>query len=484
MISSLSSDWITKERGGVPLWSWIVLVGCVVAYALTLSWLAWLPMSILFAVGFLTRDIRQLYIALLASIPISIEVVLSIGLGTDVPTEQLMWILSGLASILFVYHWYKIPAFYVVHPISVLLLAILSWIGITTIASADLMVSVKYLLAKCWYMIPFYGLSLYVIRSQSQASQAFGWLLAVLTLTVVIVLIRHSAEGFSFATANLVLNPFYRNHVNYACLIAISLPYAWWYAGRQSRLFGRRVFYAMVFILFVGLLLSYTRAAIVAVIVALVFRLLFINKWLVPAMLGVMIGLVLSINTLMKDYGYMRYAPNFETTIMHWEFDEVLAATYRFEDVSTMERVYRWVAGYRMILDRPILGFGPGNFYPYYKRYTLSAFETWVSDNEDHSGIHNYYLMLWVEQGLPGLILFIAIVATALLIGQQIYRRLEDRYERSLLLAAATSLCIILIISLMNDMLETDKVGGLFLVNLAMVVRAHYITQSQKSSLS
>ena len=70
------------------------------------------------------------------------------------------------------------------------------------------------------------------------------------------------------------------------------------------------------------------------------------------------------------------------------------------EDISTMERVYRWVAGVEMVKDKPIFGFGPGTFYSAYKAYTLSSFQTYVSDNVDHSTVHNYFLLTFIEQGL------------------------------------------------------------------------------------
>ena len=71
-----------------------------------------------------------------------------------------------------------------------------------------------------------------------------------------------------------------------------------------------------------------------------------------------------------------------------------------------MERLYRWVAGTRMTADKSILGFGPGNFYDYYKPFTLGTqFTTYVSENRDRSTVHNYLLMTAVEQGIPGLFL-------------------------------------------------------------------------------
>ncbi|MBK8953719.1 MAG: O-antigen ligase family protein [Chitinophagaceae bacterium] len=111
---------------------------------------------------------------------------------------------------------------------------------------------------------------------------------------------------------------------------------------------------------------------------------------------------------------YLQYAHDFKTTIFHKNFNEHLIATYRLKDVSTAERFYRWIAGVRMIKDNPVIGFGPGSFYPNYKEYTVPAFKTWVSNNKDHSTVHNYFLLLAVEQGLPGLFFFLLLTGAML----------------------------------------------------------------------
>ena len=57
------------------------------------------------------------------------------------------------------------------------------------------------------------------------------------------------------------------------------------------------------------------------------------------------------------------------TAITHDDFDDLLSATTKGQDVSTMERVYRWVAGGHMVAEKPWLGFGPSTFTEFYKSY-------------------------------------------------------------------------------------------------------------------
>ena len=138
-----------------------------------------------------------------------------------------------------------------------------------------------------------------------------------------------------------------------------------------------------------------------------------------------------------------------------------------------MERLYRWVAAFRMIEEKPLMGYGPGSFYTEYRSYTLRKFETYVSDNPEKSGIHNYYLMIAIDQGIPGLILFLAFIFVVLMMGERIYHAQKDPHKKVLALSAITSIFVILVLQLMNDLLETNKIGPFFFVSLAILIHLH-----------
>jgi O-antigen ligase len=147
------------------------------------------------------------------------------------------------------------------------------------------------------------------------------------------------------------------------------------------------------------------------------------------------------------------------------------------EDISTMERLYRWVAGFEMVGERPVFGFGPNNFYINYEQYALSAFQTYVSDNPDQSGVHNYYLMTAVDQGLPGLFIFLALLFVTLILGEKAFHSSVHQEDRQIIMTALVSLIIIMSLNLINDMMETDKVGSFFFIAIAIVNIYHYKSQ-------
>ena len=226
-----------------------------------------------------------------------------------------------------------------------------------------------------------------------------------------------------------------------------------------------------VFLTFItGIYFSYTRAAILSMVIA-------IGAWYIISYRKVKHALAISsfialvgIVYLSWDNKYMDFAPNFERTITHTEFDNLIEATYKLEDISSMERVYRWMAGIEMIKDRFWFGFGPGTFYSNYKAYSISRFQTYVSDNPDQSGIHNYFLMTWVEQGFIGFILFIGLCFILLIEGERVYHICTDREDKYIVMAATLGFIIIFAMCLINDLIETDKVGPFFFFNAALIM--------------
>jgi len=140
------------------------------------------------------------------------------------------------------------------------------------------------------------------------------------------------------------------------------------------------------------------------------------------------------------------------------------------KDVSSAERLYRWVAASRMFRDRPITGFGPGNFYPYYKRYILPSFSTYLSDNKEKSTVHNYLLLQLVEQGIPGFSLTFLLLLFTFIYGERIYFQTQDKLHREFVAALLLSLTAILIQTMLSDLIETDKIGSFFYACIAMLV--------------
>lgn len=423
-------------------------------------------------------DFKKLFFLLLFCLPLSTEVQLPGGFGTDLPTEPLMVGLMGIYFLYVLRNGKEMSSNFVRHPLSLLLLLHVAWIFATTITSDLFFVSFKYALAKVWYVVVFYFMAGSLLKTEKDIKNVFWVIFLPLTFTILVTLVRHSAYGFSFEMVHKVLWPFHRNHVNYAAMLALFFPIIWlaiqWYPKRDWK---RITLVAALPIFLIGIYLSFTRAAYGSIFIALVFYYI-IRFHLVKPLVALTIAVSVAFCVYMvTDNTYLDYAPNFERTVSHKSFDNLVEATFQMEDISTMERVYRWVAGGHMSNDNPWFGFGPGNFVNFYKSYTVTSFQTYVSRNEDLSGVHSYYLMTLIEQGIFGMLIFFFLSFYMLIKGETIYHQTTNLDRRRILLMAL--LCIVVIDSflIINDLIETDKIGPFFFISMAIIVNVDLANQ-------
>ena len=150
-------------------------------------------------------------------------------------------------------------------------------------------------------------------------------------------------------------------------------------------------------------------------------------------------------------------------------------ATYRLTDLSTAERFHRWIGGIRMTEGHLLHGYGPNGFYYAYKPYTVSAFQTYVSVNEERSTVHNYFLLLLIEQGIPGLVIFCLLLGVLFYYAHQWYHTASDKRERIYAAAVAAMLGMIVSLNLLSDLVETDKIGGLFFICVGILLTRQFI---------
>lgn len=448
----------------------ISLLCIFVGLWLEITWITLIPAG-LAMLWLAIVDVRKVFFLMMGSIPISTEVSLPGGLATDLPSEPLMWVLTLAGIAWFSKNWRQVDVRFFRHPITLALFAHLFWLTITVSTSQNFLISFKSLLAKGWYVVVFYFWAARFLNTERDFKALMWWFFVPLLLATMTVIYRHAGYDFSFESINGCLEPFFRNHVMYACLLAIFLPFVWygtyWYR-RYSGAWWLLVFGVLV--LLTGINFAYTRAAYGALVLAVgvyyVVRLRLIKAALVAAALF----FALFFTFLGTRNNWLMFAPEFEKTITHERFDRLLEATTKLEDISTMERVYRWVAASFMIQERPVLGFGPATFYSHYKNYTVTSFRTYVSDNPERSSTHNYFLMVAVEQGLPGLLFFLLFCVVVMVKGESAYHQTQARSTRVALLSALLCFVLINILMLMNDFIETDKIGSLFFLSAAILV--------------
>jgi O-antigen ligase len=433
--------------------------------------LAALPLVVL--LGAITiLDFKSVYFFLLAMLPLSIEYYFPSGLGTDLPTEPLM---VGMMLVAFVFIFFKreaLPDSFFINPLVIALLFHYLWIFICALNSENVIVSVKIFLAKTWYITTFTVLTAVVIRTKGDLKKIFWCIYIPLTILITITMLRHGIlYHFYFQDINKCVTPYFRNHVNYAAMVSVFFPFlflaiGWYEKGSKIRkLLVFSVIYYVVAIYF-----SFTRTCMLAVLAMIPFY--FMVKWRFTKLGLIAIAgfVVFTLNTLISDNKYMHMSPDFEKTVYHDDFSSHLTSTFEGADVSSMERIYRWIAAARMSVAHPYMGVGSGNFYDNYKHFTVTSFETYISDNEEHSTVHNYFLLMLVEQGYIGLFIFIALTATVFIYGERVYFKMKTSESRRTVMILLLVMLSVYVNLLLSDMLETDKVGPFFFMTLALLV--------------
>lgn len=445
-------------------WAWLLIPAASAAWLLVSTGQpGWLLLPLVPVAGaWIWQQPRYGLYGLLLSIPFSIEYSVSGQLSTDLPDEPLMWGVSLLVLMALAGTRKSLRAL-LVHPLAVLLFLGWAWALVSAILSPQLLLSMKFVVAKVWYLLAFVVAPLCWLQEKKHIRTAGALLAGSMALAALIALWRHAQQGFSFATVNEAVTPFFRNHVNYSALLVLTIP-VWLLNIRRKNWL---LLLPVLLLLAAALYFSYARGAWLAALAGLAGWWLLHRGWLFRAFLAGMLATLLLFFWLRHQDRYLQYAHDYRTTIYHTEFAEHLVATYKLKDVSTAERFYRWIAAIRMSADRPLTGVGPNRFPETYKPWAVPAFRTWVSDNPEKSTVHNYFLLLLAEQGWPGLILWVLLLGAAFYFAQLYYRKATDPFYRKLAALLGIWLIMLTVLNFLSDLVETDKVGSVFFLCIA-----------------
>lgn len=440
--------------------------------------------ALLAATALLIRYPRVLFLALLFSIPWSVEKTFSNGFGTDLPDEPLMLLLAFCVVLLWIIQRRENKKPLELSFLLLVLLAGFAWTAITVVASTYVSFSVKYLLAKSWYLLAFAGAPLVLKGDEKLVKSVALTLFLSMFLATLFALVKHASLRFTFASINEALAPFFRNHVNYSALLVFMVPLQIAFLQLTRSKGWRVALFISIGIVLAALYFSYARGAWLALAAGLVAYWLIRRGWLFKSFLVFVFVVAATVTALVYNDRYLAFAPHFESTVFHEDFSDHLAATYKGKDVSTAERFYRWVAGANMSSDRWLTGFGPTTFYHNYQEYSVPAFRTWVSNNPERSTVHNYFLLLLIEQGIPGLLFFLVLVGSMFWHAQRIYQRTASRFWKTTVAAIGAILWMQCTVNFLSDLVETDKVGSVFYLCLSFLLLADAQTRNKTDKKS
>jgi putative inorganic carbon (hco3(-)) transporter len=416
------------------------------------------------------------------SIPL-IEYIPSSPIDFYIPTEPLLF---GV-MIVFIFKLVKngdLDRRVINHPVTYAILFNVFWIFVTSLTSSMPLVSIKFMLARIWFLITFYFLAIFVFRDP-QNIRKYIWCYALPMMGVVIYTIyRHLGYGlYNKEASNFVMSPFFRDHTSYGAILAmLFFAVGGVVLHRGTNIIIRFFLWGGFAILVAGLILSYTRAAWLSVIGALGLMLLILFKvkfryiafgsiLIILFVVGQRVEIIQKLERNRQD----RSADLAE---------QVKSISNISTDDSNLERLNRWTSALRMFKERPIFGWGPGTYMFRYAPFQLSSKKTLISTDFGNKGnAHSEYIGPLAESGILGSLSFIMIAVLSLITGLRVYKNIEDKLLKQLVLALLLGYITYLGHGILNNFLDTDKASSLFWGFIAVFVSLEiYYLPGQKKS--
>jgi len=455
-------------------------LNCYLIYR-EIYWLLLLPfLMVILYLYFYSLDKILLLITLLT--PVSINIMqFEFGVGISLPSEPLMFGILIMFVLKLVFDNTFDKKIWK-HPVTIIIIAQLSWIFVTSLTSQIPLVSFKFFLARLWFVVPFYIFGIHLFKKVSNI-RLFIWMYAIPLVGVIFYTVyQHSLWAFEEKAGHWVMEPFYNDHTAYGAILALYIPFFCGFAftniySRMTRFFA----FIVLGILIMALYLSFCRAAWISLAMAMgiflivIFKIKF--KWIATATI-ILVSLFYIFQFQILD----RLEKNKQGTSANF-IEHIRSISNISTDNSNLERINRWQSALRMFEERPVFGFGPGTYQFEYAPYQRSGEKTLISTNAgDRGNAHSEYIGPLAEQGLPAMVIVVTLVISMIVTAMKVYRRSHDREVQLLSLSAMLSLITYFIHGIMNNFLDTDKasvpVWGFMAIIVALDI--YYLKQSEE----
>jgi len=291
----------------------------------------------------------------------------------------------------------------------------------------------------------------------------FVWLFSIATVILTLYTLKnHAAESFTRLYAYTAMRPFIPDHGMYAAAISFALPpmLVIGVFGRKMKVswFWTAVALSISLVIALGVVFSFTRASWLSLVVAFGVFALLIAKVKFKTVITVGVSL-LAVFLLFQSLIFSELARNKQDSD-----DDIGSHLQSFSNVSTdpsnLERLNRWSCVYRMFMDKPITGFGPGTYTYEYGPYQLPHEMSIISTHAgDLGNVHSEYLRPFAESGLIGGLLWIALVLATMHQGFHAYYVSNNTRIKGLVLGALLGLVTYFIHGFLNNYSEFDKIA-------------------------
>ena len=465
MLARLKQDWM------VPLICGVFVLANMLLMANRAYWLNLLPVALIIAWAMVAAvDQLLLFIAFATPLSINMEEMDLGGIGVSLPTEPIMVALTLLFLIKLGLERNVVDKRIWRHPITYIILAQLAWMTLCILPSSMPMVSVKYVLARLWFVTTMYFMVSRLFQNTRNMHRFMWAYIAGLCIVVIYTLVRHAQNGFEHDPAHWVMTPFFKDHTSYGAILAFFLPFslsALTFPGYSRS--GKAMAFLLLTLLATGLVFSYTRAAWLSLIGAL--GLFLVMRFKVPTWVLVLLVMAGGVVYLVeKEQITIALERNREESSDDLG-EHVKSISNISSDASNLERINRWNSALRMWQEKPVFGWGPGTYMFQYAPFQAAEDRTIISTNFGAGGnAHSEYLGPLSEQGVFGILLMVALVVVTIHHAMAVYKRMQAGGDRRLLVAAILGLVTYYLHGALNNFLDLDKASVPFWAFTMLIV--------------
>lgn len=414
-------------------------------------------MVLLFSAGGIITLVRYrqfLLLLLCTLVPLSVQYEFAGSSKISFPAELIAAAFSVLLLVKLA-RGYKITAAFLRHPLTMLAAADIAWLLLTSCTSEMPAVSFKRAAVRTVFYIAFYYFFFELYRTDDKNLRRVPWLyLAALVIPATYTLWQHAGIRFTMIGSEKICAPFYFDHTIYGASLAVFIPYLVFETlDKRSR-----TWYKILLLIFLAaaLILSYSRAAWLSLIIASAVQAIFYFRIRTRTLLfAAAASLALAFANTQKITSI--FTQNKQESHTNNLGNHVKSVSNINTDVSNRERINRWKCALRMFADKPVFGFGPGTYQFFYGPYQLRTELTRISTFNGNKGhAHSEYLNYLSETGLPGLLIFGTLFIVAIVKGLRLAR--QGPYQK-MALAFTCAIITFVVHGFFNGFLEFDKIA-------------------------
>lgn len=433
---------------------------------------------LLLLLAFFSFDSFVLSIVFFTPLAVTIK---ELGINSDVdlsvPTEPFM---AGVLLLLPIYQFYGkiIDKKVLTHPVTIVIFLQVAWMAFTCITSQMPMVSVKYLIARLWFLASAYFMMSYLFKKKDENVFKYLWLYIIpLTAVSAFITIQHASYHFDEHIADWIPSPFYNDHTAYGAALAMYVPpLIGLLFMKRYNAFQKTVLAICLAVILTGVVFSYARAAWLSlmVAVALVFILYLKIKFRTILVTGITAGVLFFVFQTQ-----IILLLNQNSTASGGDASQDLESVTNIKtDDSNLERINRWSCALKMFEKKPLVGWGPGTYMFQYAPFQKNSERSLISTNAGTNGnAHSEYLGPLSEQGILGIVWVIALLLTVLNTGFRVVYSNKNKTQRTLAVLLLTGLITYFVHGFLNNFLDTDKLSVPFWGFIAALV---YLDNKQK----